>query len=592
MTDRLRRWAPFSVVLLAIASSAVGVVNWFTYDDKYIVELNPIMRDFSHFWRVFASSYWPKDWGGDGYRPLTLLAFQIETKLGHGIPLPFHITNILLYAAVSFLVYRLARRMMPEWAAWLVAALFAVHPVHVEAVANIVGQSELWVALAVIPAISIYLRDRARGELPLRSVGIIALLYLVACLFKEHGIVLPAILAAAELTVISDSRTIRERLSSPNFRLTYWVLALTGIAFIAVRAIVLSDHGLGGFQPFTPFSALKIGQADRMLTAVGVVPQWLRLFYWPARLVSEYGPPEIEVAQGFDISLLPGFLLLFATIALAFILRRRAPLISFGIAFAAAALLPSSNFIVPAGIVLAERTLFLPSVGAMLVLGGVALEAAKWFGASNHLTRQSIYAAAGACTVVLLAGVVHSYNRTKVWRNNETLFQNAVMDAPDSYRAHYMLGAWSFDQKRQRVGEAEYKKAMALFPYDPNVAYSLAEQYRRKALCRPAVPLYRWSRAIDPEFPFGRIAEASCLLELGDFAAAKAASYEAVRFGGDLKITRRIRFIADSALAADTRVGTHQSPGLAGVVMGDDVHGKVPEVPQKTPGSAPKGPGF
>ena len=95
-----------------------GIVNRFTYDDRYIIELNPAMRTLHGWWRVFQTSYWPKDWGGDGYRPFTILAFKIQWAIGHGNPAVFHAVNILLYAAVSVLVFVLARRVLPLWSAW------------------------------------------------------------------------------------------------------------------------------------------------------------------------------------------------------------------------------------------------------------------------------------------------------------------------------------------------------------------------------------------------------------------------------------------------------------------------------------------
>ena len=67
---------------------------------------------------------------------------------------------------------------------------------------------------------------------------------------------------------------------------------------------------MGGFQPFTPFSTLHISGRDRVLTAIGVVPQWVRLLFWPAHLSSEYGPPEIEIAQGYSLTQLPGLIVL------------------------------------------------------------------------------------------------------------------------------------------------------------------------------------------------------------------------------------------------------------------------------------------
>ena len=86
--------------------------------------------------------------------------------------------------AVSVLVFHLARRMLPLWAAWLAAALFAVHPVHVEAVANVVGQSELLVAAALLGATILYLRDRRHGELKPGTAAWIVLLYAAGCFAK------------------------------------------------------------------------------------------------------------------------------------------------------------------------------------------------------------------------------------------------------------------------------------------------------------------------------------------------------------------------------------------------------------------------
>src|SRR5262249_24103169 len=191
---------------------------------------------------VFASSYWPRDWGGDGYRPLTVLAFKIEYALGHGSPVVFHAANIALYALASVLVFQLARRLLPLWAAWTTAALFAVHPVHGEAVANVVGQSELLVGITLLAATSLYLRDRLRGPLrPVTAAQLFAL-YAVACFAKEHGIVLPAILGAAELFVIRDELPLGERIR--RLRPVYLTFVLIAVIFVGVRSRVLADHSL------------------------------------------------------------------------------------------------------------------------------------------------------------------------------------------------------------------------------------------------------------------------------------------------------------------------------------------------------------
>jgi hypothetical protein len=549
MRDRLGRWAAATVAVLALAASAIGIANGFTYDDRYIVELNPTVTTFGAWWRVFAQPYWPANWGGDGYRPLTILAFKIEHALGGGAPMLFHAVNVLLYALASMLVLALARRLLPLWAAWLVAALFAVHPVHVEAVANVVGQSELLVAVAVLGALVLYLRDRRAGPLRPTTAAAILAIYAVGCFAKEHAIVLPAILLAAELTVLSSDAELRADLRRPAFRVFFLAMALVGVAFVGVRSLVLFGHGVGGFTPFTPFSSLKITGAQRVLTAVGVVPQWFRLFYFPLRLSSEYGPPDIPIAQGIEMWQLPGFLLLIATLAIGVLLRRRQPVIAFGIAFGCIALLPASNFVVPAGIVLAERTLLLPSVGAMLVVGGACMAVARRYAGA---ARRPSPAALVVVTIVLSAGIARSASRTVVWKSNESLFAHAVLDAPDAYRSHYMRGAWLVEQKDIRRGEAEYRQALKLFPYDPAVSFNLAEQYRKAGMCEPSLPLYQWTRELDPAFPFGRVAYAECLVETGHYAEGKRMAYQAFVAGAQLSVMRRIVFVADS-LAASTK---------------------------------------
>lgn len=568
--ERLLVWllSPTMIVVwIALAASAVGIANWFTYDDRYIVELNTAVHTLHHWWRLFAQSYWPSSWGSDGYRPITMLAYAVEWWAGRGTAVMFHLTNIVLYCAVSASVFSLGRRTMSIRAAWLAAAFFAANPVHVEAVANIVGQSELSVALTTIWAVVLYVDARQAGSLPLRTALAIGALYAVGCFAKEHGIMMPGLLIAAEVLLITDARPWRERILA----LRPFFLALLGVAvgYFGIHTLVLSDKAIGGFQPFVPFQALKLSNTDRILTMFGVVPQWLRLFYWPERLSSEYGPPDIQIAQGPSVSQIPGLFLLIGILGLAIALRRRRPMISFGVAWICITLLPSSNFIVPAGILLAERTLLLPSVGAMFIAGDVVDQALARFPA---LWRNLSFAAVAA---VLLAGVVRSARRTTVWHDNDRLFNQAVIDAPLAYRAHYMLGAWDFENHRKSAGEREYRRALNLFPYDPFLAYNMASQYRQNAMCGPALAMYEWAFSINTYFTIGKGEYAFCLLDQGHFADARAEALEAMRYAGQgpLKQLRFILQTADSALANGSRKGPIRA-SLGG--------GKVPEPVQKT----------
>ena len=108
-----------------------------------------------------------------------------------------------------------------------------------------------------------------------------------------------------------------------------------------------------------------------MLTMLQVVPMWLRLLVWPAHLQIDYSPNEIVASSGLGPNETLGLALIVGAVVAMYLARRRAPAISFGLAWCAVALFPVSN-IVPTSIVMAERTLFLPSVGFLIAVGGLA----------------------------------------------------------------------------------------------------------------------------------------------------------------------------------------------------------------------------
>src|SRR5688500_14945995 len=148
MTPRQRQLAALAIALLALAASATSLTNGFAYDDEWIIRDNPRVQALTGAWKLFGQPYWPPEMGGKLYRPVTMLGFAVQWALGGGAPPVVHAGSVLLYVCLSLAVFALALTMLPATTAWVVAALFAVHPVHVEAVGNVVGQSELLVALA------------------------------------------------------------------------------------------------------------------------------------------------------------------------------------------------------------------------------------------------------------------------------------------------------------------------------------------------------------------------------------------------------------------------------------------------------------
>src|SRR5436309_13108343 len=132
------RTLPLLIAAIAVCVHAGGLRNGFTFDDPYIVVENPLVSGPGGPWPIFASHYWAgHDPEGDLYRPVTVLSYWLNHRLGGAAPWSYHLVNCLLHGTVTALVYALFRRLTGTTAAAAAGALlFASHPVHTEAVAS------------------------------------------------------------------------------------------------------------------------------------------------------------------------------------------------------------------------------------------------------------------------------------------------------------------------------------------------------------------------------------------------------------------------------------------------------------------------
>jgi hypothetical protein len=508
----LPRWAPLLLVAgIAVGSSVTGLGNGFAYDDVQAVERNQRLHTLSEPGRFFTEPYWPagKFQGGSTlYRPLTSLGFALQWAIGGGHPLVFHITNVALYVAVSLALLRLATRLLPPLPALLAAALFAAHPVHVEAVANVVGQGELWVNLFSLLAVGLFLRGRTAAGLAEPARLAICLCYALACLAKDNGLMLPGLLVAAELTVVTDPRPLRARIAG---LLPFWVLlAATGLLYLVVRTTVTGT--LAGDYPH-----ILIGTAtypERVLTMLRVALEWPRLLFWPAHLQADYSPQDFQREASFGVAQALAVAMFIAVAWLGWWARRRAPVVSFGVLWLAVAIFPVSNLVLKAGIVLAERTLFLASAGAMLIVGAAAGALLE-----RRPAHRVMVMAAGAAIVLL--GAWRSAIRHPVWRDTGTLFAQTVRDAPRNYRAHWTYGLNLYEHGNRESGIAELITAIELFPADPTLYSDAGDLYRTDGRCDRAIPMYGRALALTPGLKFTRSRLASCFMRTGRYAEAR-----------------------------------------------------------------------
>jgi tetratricopeptide (TPR) repeat protein len=421
---RLRVLAMAAVALLAACVYALALRNGYAIDDETIVWRNPVVHGFGNLRELVLGPYWQKS--GDLYRPVTLVSFALDWTLFGASPGPAHGVNVLLHAAVAVLVAELVRRLGggigPAAAA---GAVFAVHPVHVEAVANLVGRSELLAALFVLLACHVYLRGSPRSA---GRIAAVAALYLLGLGSKEIAVTLPALLLAVDALRLREERAGVRALLVRNAPLLAVLVGTLGV-YLLLR--VQANGGLLGQGP-APY-LVGMSTSTRVATAVSLWPEYVRLLVWPATLSADWGPDLLDVAGWGSPRTWLGAAIILASAAAAWHSWRRGRWTAAAVLWFTAAVLPVSHLPFAAGTMLAERNLYLPSVALAFLLPPLAAAVAR--------ERTAVrWAAAGGLALLLALGAARSWTRTPVWASSDRVFAAMVDEHPRLWWVEYRAG--------------------------------------------------------------------------------------------------------------------------------------------------------
>jgi tetratricopeptide (TPR) repeat protein len=351
---------------LAAAVFAGSLRGDFVYDDLLQIVNNELIQDPSHAWKALTSDVWA--FQGDrseawtnSWRPTFVAWLMLNCRLfGIDNTLGWHLGNILLHVAVCAVLYGLLRRLtVARPLAAAIMFLFAVHPVHVESVAWISGSPDLLATLPLLGALWCELAARRSGRRSLRAVSCV--LFAVAILAKELGIVFPAVVFAALL--LPDPRA---PTASWRARLRLAVHHALPHAAVAVAYLIARSSVLGKFeQP----ALWRTSIADNIATIPSLVLFYVRQALAPVWLAPSYPLRPVAISQPglFDLALpLVGFASV--TFLLIFIARRD-PLRRFGLVLFFLPLLPAMNItgFIPEQLV-HDRYLYLPLLGLLLVV--------------------------------------------------------------------------------------------------------------------------------------------------------------------------------------------------------------------------------
>jgi len=481
------RQAVLFSALLAAVVAAPSIRNDFVADDQWVVAHRQALEQPASFGAVLKEPYWPASFGGVMWRPAVMTSWALDYQVSTS-PHWFHAVNVVWAALAAALFALLACELMGPMVGLMAGLLFAVHPVHVEAVANVVGRAELMAAAGYALALICALRAESRPRY-LIGVGLGSALAIGS---KEIAVTLPATVFLVYLAKQKDLRLAwRPAIAATVPIVAYFIIhGFVGIRTFYGGGLAVGLEGLGIVQRTWAMSALSL--------------QWWRLFLFPVHLSADYSPGELTVSTGFTIWHLLGLLVWVGLGALAWRTRRTIPGIAIGLAWVVITISPVANVVMPSEFLIAERTLYLPSFGVAFALASAAL-------AIPSLRQRT---AVVALVVALCA--VRSIARVPAWHDDETHYQALKQEAPRSYRTLWLEGKDEFAAGRWGSGERLLLQSIAFAPNLTGPRYDLGEFYMHAKLWRPAIQQFQATIALDSTFAPGRDALRQAVQAAGD----------------------------------------------------------------------------
>jgi protein O-mannosyl-transferase len=451
------------LALAFLLPNLITLTGGFLYDDVTLLVENERMHSLDGIREVWTESFWPDRPLLTLYRPVTKTLWVLIWVAGGGNPLLFHLFNLLLGTVVVLLLHAYLEELgFPPLTSFLAALLFALFPIHSEAVAPAFGAAELLAAAFGLAALLLHRKGH-------RIVAL--LLFALAVFSKESAAAIPALAYFA----------------APHPRKKYLPDAIAAAAVIAAILVARSLVGTGeGVIPAADNPSSLQSSPWRVMTALWVQCLYLWNTLFPFTLSVEYSYNQIPlVTRLSDIRALIGLGLLSGS---AIILWRRneyAPaVLAWWILF-----LPAANILFPIGTIMAERLAYLPSAGAALLV-------AVWLGRRKSLrSRRSIVI---LCLALFVAYGGRTFTRNLVWTDTDRFYTELVADAPESARAHFGHGVYLSSQGRDAEAVESYAEAIRILPSFADARYNRANALVRLGRNDEAIEEYRRVEQLAP----------------------------------------------------------------------------------------------
>jgi tetratricopeptide (TPR) repeat protein len=444
------------VALTVIAYLPVWANDFVDFDDELYITTNPNViggmtgANFCWAWSNLRGNYW---------QPLTWLSLQLDAHFfskqgaaGEPIlaPAAFHGQNLFWHTANVVLLFTLWQRLTEaRWRSFGVAALFAVHPMHVESVAWAVERKDvlsLFFGLLTLWAYVRYLETPGWK----RYAAMLAAL-LAGLMAKPMLLTLPFVL------LLLDYWPLR-RMTPASWRRLVWEkvpLFLVAAAIAAVTVVARERTG-------ATVSLQSLPLSDRLPTAAAAYGWYVFATFWPVNLAVLYPHPHSDWSL---TAALAGGAVLSSLTALALWQARRRPWLTCGWLWFAGTLLPVIGLAQGGEQAWADRFCYWPHVGLFVaIVWGVADRVVRF-----HIPARVVVAAA---TLVILALASLTWRQVGYWRDTKTLWEHALAATANNHRAYLNLGKYHLDRLRFDEAAANFAESVRLRPDFPDYRYS------------------------------------------------------------------------------------------------------------------------
>ncbi|CAJ0953663.1 unnamed protein product, partial [Mesorhabditis belari] len=494
--------------LLSIICCFPSIDGEFVFDDHETILNNPIVQGKIPIYEIVSRDYWgtriSSSLSHKSYRPFTTFTFWLNHQLHGNSPLGYHLVNIFLHFLVTYHIWKLTKRLTANrFTVQSTTLIFAVHPVHTEAVCNVTGRAELLMSLFFLIALQRYFADSLTfAQLVTYSS--------LSILSKEQGFMLPVLILFCDLLKFS-------RFSTKQKKFTYKIIPL--ISILGLLRLFINNFESPKFSKLDNLVAFIENPVMKWLSIGNLWLYNLYLLIFPISQCFDYSmgciQPIEHLVDSRNLMILAPIPLLIYTIYKLHQVDQR--LMLFGLLFGLLTFLPSSHLFLTVGFTIAERVLYLPSFAFCLL---IALVAQKL---NTRLRHQSLWA-----LVALLTAL--SWQRSFDWRSEYSLYSSGLRVCSNNAKIHYNLGKILSQRGNSEKAEDEYEMALELNPNYEQAMNNLANIYESQGRFAEASKLLREAIRIRPNFATAWMNLGIAEMKLGNLEKSLIAFNNSLRY--------------------------------------------------------------